>query len=191
VVDDFLTSAELQACGLSTIGPRTRVSRHALLLRPDRIEIGTDTRIDAFCVVSGSDGGVRIGDHVHLSAHACILGREATVIEDFCTISVRCTILSSDDDYSGATLTNPTVPDRMRGARDAPVRICRHAIVGAGSVVLPGVTIGPSAAVGALTLVKEDVPELAIVAGAPMRRVGTRTREHLELARQVDQEEST
>jgi galactoside O-acetyltransferase len=132
---------------------------------------------------------VRIGDHVHLSAYTCILGRESTVIEDFCTISARCAIFSSDDDYSGATLTNPTVPDDLRGARDAPVRIRTHSIVGAGSVVLPGVTIGPSAAIGAMTLVKADVPELAIVAGAPMRRVGTRNRAHLALARELGREE--
>jgi acetyltransferase-like isoleucine patch superfamily enzyme len=187
---DFLSPAELDACALASVGARVKVSRHALLLRPDRIDLGSDVRIDAFCVLSGSDGGVRIGDHVHLSAHTCILGRESTVIEDFCTISVRCTILSSDDDYSGSALTNPTVPDRLRGATDAPVRIGAHSIVGAGSVVLPGVTIGPSAAVGAMTLVKEDVPELAIVAGAPMRRIGTRAQEHLALARELRQEES-
>src|SRR5207253_5776672 len=94
-------------------------------------------------------------------------GREATVIDDYCTVSVRCSIFTSNDDYSGETMANPTVPEELRGVESAPVRLRSHSIVGAGSVILPGVTIGPSAAVGALSLVKDDVPERAIVAGTP------------------------
>ena len=61
-----------------------------------------------------------------------------------------------------------------------PVRIEEHAIVGCGSVVLPGVVIGRGAAVGALSLVKRDVEPFTIVAGTPARPVGTRDRERLE-----------
>ena len=52
------------------------------------------------------------------------------------------------------------------------VRILDRVFIGAGAIVLPGVTIGPDAIVGAGTVVSRDVPEGAIVAGSPARVVG-------------------
>ena len=179
---DFLPDDELAALGLGSVGEDVCISRHAVLLLPEHIRLGSHVRIDAFCLLVGNPEGITVGDHVHLSAYTCILGGRATVIGDFCTISARCTIFTSGDDFSGASLTNPTVPDELRRTTDAPVHIHAHSAIGAGSVVLPGVSIGPSAAVGALTLVKEDVPELTIVAGTPMRRIGPRLRDHLQTA---------
>jgi galactoside O-acetyltransferase len=184
-VTDFLSEDEVAALGLARVGVRVQISRHAVLLFPEHIALGSDVRIDAFCLLVGNAEGITVGNHVHLSAYTCVLGHRATVIGDFCTISVRCSIFTSSDDYSGASLTNPTVPDELRHTTDAPVRIHAHSAIGAGSVVLPGVSIGPSAAVGALTLVKEDVPELAIVAGTPMQRIGSRLCDHLDLVEQL------
>ena len=58
-------------------------------------------------------------------------------------------------------------------------------IVGAGSVILPGVTIGEGAAVGALSIVKRDVEPFTIVAGADTRVIGTRKRDLLELESRI------
>lgn len=55
--------------------------------------------------------------------------------------------------------------------RVAPVRILDSCFVGAGAIVLPGVTIGPRAIVGANAVVSRDVPEGKIVAGNPARVV--------------------
>jgi galactoside O-acetyltransferase len=188
VNDDFLSEDEARAIGLARLGRDVHISRHALILRPDRVTVGDHTRIDGFCVISGG-GGVSIGRHVHVSAHASLLGRSTIEIGDFAAVSVRCSIFSSDDDYSGDTMANPTIPDRYRAAVDRPVRIGPHAVLGAGSVILPGVTIGASAAVGALSLVREDVPPFAIVAGVPARVVGERTRGHRALAERLLDEE--
>jgi len=179
---DFLDATELAAIGFAAIGEDVRISRHALFFAPERIRIGARTRIDAFCILSAGAGGIIIGRNVHLSAHATILGGGAVTIGDFCTLSVRCAVFASNDDYSGATMTNPTVPARFRGAVDAPVTIGAHAILGASCVVLPGVTIGESAAVGALSLVREDLPPFAVAVGAPARVVGRRREEHRALA---------
>lgn len=181
---DFLDPAELQALGLASLGRDVLISRHALILSPDRVSIGDHSRIDAFVVISPGEG-VSIGRNVHVSAHACLLGRSAIAVGDFATISVRCTILSSGDDLSGMTMVNPTIPDRFRGAVDAPVRIEAHAVIGAGSVVLPGVTVGESGAVGALSLVKSAVTPYAIVAGIPTRVIGERTRAHRDLVQRM------
>jgi acetyltransferase-like isoleucine patch superfamily enzyme len=57
-----------------------------------------------------------------------------------------------------------------------------HVVLGAGSTVLAGVSIGESAAVGAMSLVKEDVRPYTIVAGIPARVIGDRSRQHRTLA---------
>jgi dTDP-4-amino-4,6-dideoxy-D-glucose acyltransferase len=184
-VSDFLSDKELAELGLGDYGERVRISRHALLLGREHIRVGSDSRIDAFCVLVGSPLGMSIGSHVHLSCYVSILGGDRVTIEDFCTVSVRCSLFTSNDDYSGQGLANPTVPDEYRQVEKGPVHLKQHCIVGSGSVILPNVTIGQSAAVGALSLVKKDVDDFAIVAGAPARRVGTRSGEHLRAARSI------
>jgi acetyltransferase-like isoleucine patch superfamily enzyme len=61
-----------------------------------------------------------------------------------------------------------------------PVKICRYARVGAHCVILPGVTIGEGALVAAGSVVAEDVPPQAFVAGAPARIRKKRTEEKLD-----------
>jgi acetyltransferase-like isoleucine patch superfamily enzyme len=57
--------------------------------------------------------------------------------------------------------------------------------VGAGRILLPGVTLGEGAAVGALSLVRRDVEPFTIVAGTPAKPIGERSRRLLELEQQV------
>jgi dTDP-4-amino-4,6-dideoxy-D-glucose acyltransferase len=181
-----LDDAGLAALGLASVGTNVRIDAAARFYGAERIEVGSHTRIDAFCVLSAGEGGIRIGDHVHIAALGFMAGAGRIELEDFANISGRVSIYSSNDDYSGATLTGPTVPDDLKGVEVAPVRIGRHAIVGSGSVILPGVTIGEGAAVGALSIVKRDVEPFTIVAGPDQRVIGARKRDLLELESRID-----
>jgi galactoside O-acetyltransferase len=178
---DFLDDDALRAMGFGHLGVGVRISRHALCLSPERMTIGDHTRIDAFAVLSPGVEGLCIGRNVHVSAHVSILGHAGVVIGDFATLSVRCAIFSSNDDYSGHAMSNPTVPDAYRVVHDARVVIGAHAILGCGCVVLPGVEIGESACVGALSLVKTSVDAFDAVAGTPCRRIGRRQDHHRRL----------
>lgn len=182
MITDFLTDEEIRELGLAAAGHHIAISRHALIIGASDIRIGSYTRIDAFAVLSASSKGIAIGRNVHVSASCTLLGQECIEIGDFSTISVRCSLFSSSDDYSGHTMTNPTVSDEYRGCHDAPVCIGRHVILGAGCVVLPGVTIGHSAALGAMTLAREDIPESTLAAGIPARVIGSRSDRHIDLA---------
>jgi galactoside O-acetyltransferase len=185
MVTDFLSADELAALGLGAYGRDVLISRHAIILRPSRLTLGDRVRIDAFTIVSTPDAGIEIGNDVHVSAYAAILGRERTTIGDFCAISIRATILTSNDDYSGATLVGAGVPEPFRQSTNAPVVIEAHVVVGAGSIVLPGVTIRTGSAVGALSLVNKDVPELTVVAGVPAKEIKKRDDGHRALAQQL------
>jgi acetyltransferase-like isoleucine patch superfamily enzyme len=133
--------------------------------------------------------GIRVGRNVHISAYSAILGREAVDIADFATISVRCAIFSSSDDYSGATMANATIPDQYRGSVDAPVSVQPHALIGAGCIILPGVTVGESASVAAASLVKTDVAPYDVVAGVPAQVIGRRLSEHRSIAAKLLRDE--
>ena len=169
-----ITLEELRAFGFAEIGEGVIVDRSARFYHPENIHIGSYTRIDAYAVLSASAKGISVGSHVHLAVGVSLLGSSQIIIEDFCGLSAHVSIFSSNDDYSGGWLTNPTIPDEYRHVTARPVILRRHAIIGAGSVVLPGVTIGIGAAVGALSLVNKSVPDFMVVAGNPIRKVGFR-----------------
>jgi acetyltransferase-like isoleucine patch superfamily enzyme len=90
-------------------------------------------------------------------------------------------IYTRGDDYSGQSLTNPTVPGKYLKIHAGSVQLGRHVIVGSGVVILPGVVIGEGAAVGALSLVKSSLSPWGIYGGVPARRLRDRSRELLDL----------
>jgi galactoside O-acetyltransferase len=176
----FHSRDELAELGLRAYGDDVLIDRTVRIYRPGQLELGSRVRIDAYSVLSCGDGGIWIGSNVHLGAFCFLTGAGRIELHDFCGLSGRSSVYSSNDDYSGAALTGPTVPEHLRNVANAPVTVRRHAIVGAGSVLLPGVTIGEGAAVGALSLVRRDVPDFTIVGGTG-RVLGERKRDLLEL----------
>jgi len=76
-------------------------------------------------------------------------------MEDFSGLSGGCRIYTGTEDFSGSSLTNPTIPSEFRNAIRSFVTIRKHAILGANVIVLPGVTIGEGAAIGANAPVAE------------------------------------
>jgi maltose O-acetyltransferase len=115
--------------------------------------------------------GMTVGDRVfvgvgcHLDPEFCFL----ITLEDDCVLSLNVTILAHDASTRRA----------MGYGRLAPVRIGRGAFIGAGAIILPGVTVGESAVVAAGSVVRHDVDPGTIVAGVPARLVATRE-EYLE-----------
>lgn len=177
----FYSPAELATLGLRSCGEHVLISRKASLYNAGAIEIGSHVRIDDFCVLSAGAGGISIGSFVHIGVYASMIGAGRISVGDYSCLSGRVSVYSSNDDYSGAHLTNPMVPDRYRGVVSADVVVGRHALVGAGSVVLPGVTIGEGASVGAMSFVRGDCSPFGIHAGVPARLIRARDRRLLEL----------
>lgn len=72
----------------------------------------------------------------------------------------------------GAIFTNDKHPP-SGGKGWAPTLVKRGAVIGAGAIVLPGLTIGEGAVVGAAALVTRDVPDGVTVAGNPARPIAS------------------
>lgn len=179
----YYTPDELRAFGFRTLGQDVLVSRKSSLYQPAAIAIGNHVRIDDFCVLTGGQG-ITLGNHVHVACHCALFGGSGIELEDFSGLAARVTIYSESDDYSGVSLTNPTVPRQFKPRYECGrVTLRRHVIVGASSTVLPGVCIGEGAAVGAHSLVTKDCESWHVYFGAPAKKLKRRSRALLELER--------
>ena len=177
----LLNAEALVAMGFASVGRGVRVSDLASFYGVSRIHLGDNVRIDDFCVLSAGDGGIHLGRNIHVAVYSCLIGAGRITLGDFSNISSRVSIYSSSDDYSGTTMTNPTVPDDYKNVDHKDVYIGRHVIIGSGSVVLPGAILEDGVAVGALSMMRGHSPAYGIYAGVPARRIRERSRELLEV----------
>ncbi|PUA18233.1 galactoside O-acetyltransferase [Glaciimonas sp. PCH181] len=167
--------------GFASVGENVFISDRASFYNCANIRLGDNVRIDDFCILSAGANGITIGNHVHVAAYSSLIGAAKITLCDFCNISSRVSIYSSSDDYSGATMTNPMVPIQFTGVIHAEVFVGRHAIVGCGSVILPGVTLEDGVAIGALSLVQRNCRAFGIYAGTPAKLIKERRRDLLTL----------
>lgn len=175
----YLTNEQLKSMNFKHLGVDVKISDKASIYNPELIEIGDYSRIDDFCVISGK---IKLGRHVHL-APFCLLagGSEGITMEDFSGGAYHVQIFSQSDDYSGRTLTNPTVPQKYKNETKKAVYIGKHVIIGTSSIVFPGVHIADGCSVGAMTLVNKTTEPWGIYVGNPAKRVKERSRDLLTL----------
>jgi len=181
----WLTDNEIDIMGFSSIGSHVQISDKASFHNCAGITIGNNVRIDDFCVLSAGVGGIFLGDYIHIAVYTALIGAGIILLDDFCNLSSRVSIYSSNDDYSGKTLTNPTIPPEFSGVTHADVILEKHVIVGSGSVIMPGVTLHEGAAIGALSLVNSDCDAFGIYAGVPAKFVKRRSRNLLVLEKKI------
>jgi galactoside O-acetyltransferase len=173
----YLDEHELAGMGFRRLGREVKISRKASIYNARNMAIGDHSRIDDFCILSaGDDATFSVGEHVHVACHSTLIGKADITLEAFSNLSSRVSVYSSSDDFSGAAMTNPTVPADFTHVISAPVVIGAHAVIGCGSVVLPGVTVAYGCAIGALSLVARSTEACGIYAGAPLRRLRDRER---------------
>ena len=169
--------------GFKAVGKDVKISDKASVYDSHLISIGDYSRIDDFCTISGN---VSIGRYVHFAVYNNVAGgKPGITFEDFSGLAYGCHVFAQSDDYSGMTMTNPTVPDRFKRERKLPVVIGRHSIVGTGSVIGPGVTLAEGTAIGALSFVSKNTEEWSIYIGTPAVKVKERRRKLLELEKQL------
>ncbi len=183
----YYSDEELKGLGFAKLGSSVLVSRKASLYGISRMSIGDYSRIDDFSVISAGEGGIDIGCYVHIAVMCSLMGQAKIEMEDFSGLSSRVCVYSSSDDYSGIAMTNPTVPKEYTKVDTRPVRIGKHVIIGAGSVVLPGTIIEDGAAVGALSLVRGVLESFVMYSGVPAKAIKPRKRDLLELENQLKQ----
>ena len=183
----WLTDQQITALGFASVGVNVLLSDKASYYNCKNIRLGNHIRIDDFCVLSAGEGGIDIGNYIHIAVYSLLIGAGNITLADYSNISSRVAMYSSNDDYSGAVMTNPTVPKEFTNVRDADVSIGKHVIIGSGSIILPGVTLEEGVAIGALSLVRKNCLAFGIYLGSPAKRIGERKRDFLSLEKRFDE----
>ncbi|MDP2650482.1 MAG: acyltransferase [bacterium] len=106
-------------------------------------------------VVKGVDS-FRLGSKTDIGAFTYIHAVKGVTIEDDVQIGGGCRI------YSVSTIDQ----------KEGPVIIKKNALIGAGSTILPGVTIGENSIIGAHSLVKDNIPDNSVAWGVPAKIKG-------------------
>jgi acetyltransferase-like isoleucine patch superfamily enzyme len=105
---------------------------------------------------------IKIGNNVYINSNSLLMARGGITIEDDVMLAANVQLLSNNhDEYDRQVLTCK------------PIHIKRGAWIGAGASILPGVTIGKYAIVGAGAIVTKDVGDYEVAVGVPAKIVKT------------------
>ena len=171
----FYTKEELQKIGFKSIGKNVLISNKASIYGAENIEIGSNVRIDDFCIVSAGEGGISIGNYIHIACYAHLIGAGRIILEDHSQISGKVSIYSSSDDFSGEYLVGPTIPKEFTNVKNMTVHLKKYVVLGCNVIILPGVTIEEGTAVGALSLVSKNLEPYKIYGGNPIKIIKDRS----------------
>lgn len=154
--------------------PSVKTFEFTKIIGIENIEFGNNIIIDDYVLIYAKKK-MRIGSHVHIACFTSITGGEEFVMEDFSGISQGCRILTGTEDFKDWGFGNPTIDESYRNVTRAPIRIGKFCLIGANSVVLPGVTIGEGAVVGAGSVISKDLEPWGIYVAN--RKIGERNKE--------------
>lgn len=152
-----------------SFGNDVTVEPHFSFIHPETIEIGSGVFIGRHTFIQGRfDGYCNIGNKVWIGPYSYFDAR-ALVIEDNVGWGPGAKVLGSEH-----TAIPKNIPVIQTDLVIKPVRVCRGSDIGVNAVILPGVTIGEGAIVGAGAVVTKDVEPYTIVAGVPAKLVRKR-----------------
>jgi galactoside O-acetyltransferase len=179
----FYSEKELKQFRFRSIGKNVFIKKNVGMFFIENISIGNNVRIDdnVIIVASNKKTPVMLGNYVHIASNCYLAGSEGIEMMDFVTLAPGVSIFSGSDDYSGKKLTNPMVGKPYIGGKSGKVTLCKHVIIGAGSVVLPDVAIKQGSSVGALSLVSKDLNPWGVYSGIPAKKIKNRHKDILKL----------
>ncbi len=122
--------------------------------------------------VKGNLSILHLGDHVNINPNAVIMGKAPIYIGNYFHCGMNMTLISSNHNYNGDKIPY----DDTHIAKEIIIKDCVW--LGHNVIILPGVTIGEGAIIGAGAVVSKDIPDLAIAVGNPIKIIKYRNSEH-------------
>ena len=164
--------------------PHVQMDRREAMLRQMFAEVGEGCYIESPFYTNFGGHHVHLGNNVYTNFNLTLVDDTHIYIGDCTMIGPNVTI---------ATAGHPIEPGlRSRGLQyNMSVRIGKNCWLGAGVIVMPGVTIGDNTVIGAGSIVTRDIPANVVAVGNPcrvMRPVGERDRQYYFRDRKVPQE---
>ncbi|MBR3949559.1 MAG: sugar O-acetyltransferase [Oscillospiraceae bacterium] len=162
--------------------PRRLQTQRQEMLKKLFAEVGENCYIESPYFANWGGHHVHLGSNIYANAGLKLVDDTHIYIGD-------CTMLGPN--VVIATAGHPIDPElRGRGLQyNLPVRIGRNCWLGAGVIVMPGVTIGDNAVIGAGSVVTRDIPAGVVAVGNPcrvLREVGAHDREYYWRDKKID-----
>ena len=173
-----MTPEEIEDIGFAAVGKNVLISRKASFYSPETIFIGNNVRIDDFCLLNGN---LHLGSHIHIGAYTLLMGQNGITLHDFSEISMRASLLSTTDDFSGEYLVGPQIPNEYRKLSGGEIILEKHALVGIGSLVFPGVRLREGTAIGAMSFVFRSTKKWTVYFGNPAVAIKERSKKMVTL----------
>jgi acetyltransferase-like isoleucine patch superfamily enzyme len=155
----------LETDGLCFIGPGVRLE----IERGAKLKLGRWSWLGHGTKIRVHEGAVEIGAKTVLGQECTISAFQHISLGRECIVADR--VMLIDFDHGVVEVERPI---RMQGIYKRDVRVGHNCWVGYGACVLRGATVGDNCVIGANTVITRDVPDNAVVAGAPARIIRMR-----------------
>lgn len=159
------------------IDPSAKISNFADIedsIRGTRIVIGADSVVDSFVKIKsvGGDGDVLIGQHTVINSCCVLYSGNGLTIGDYVAIAANCTFAPVNHEYQDR---NKLIRQQRFKPSKGGILIEDDVWIGAGCVLLDGCILRRGCVIGAMSLVRGEIPEFSINAGNPLRILGYRS----------------
>jgi len=174
--NSFYSEKELSKLGLKKYGNNVLISKFARIYKPEVISLGSNVRIDDFCILSGGSGSIKIGNSVHISCFSALFGSGKIIIGDYVCVSVRCTIFSEVDDPSGKAMIGSIIPAEYRKITRKKTILYKYSALAPHSILLPGANLYEGAMVYSNSFVIKPQEAWTICGGNPTKYIKKRSK---------------
>ena len=127
-----------------------------------RFQLGRRSVVESFCCINNAVGDVIIGDHTRIGLHNTIIG--PVTIGSHVNLAQGVTVTALNHGFG-----DPSRRIDQQGVSTRPVVVADDVWIGAGAVLLPGVTVGTHSVIAAGAVVAHDVPPFSLAAGVPAK----------------------
>lgn len=160
----------------------TELPKRAELLKEMFAEIGEDCYIEPPFYANWGGKHVHFGNCVYANFHLTLVDDTHIYVGDHTMFGPNVTV---------ATAGHPILPEIREKAYqyNMPVHIGKNCWIGAGAVIVPGVTIGDNTVIGAGSIVTKDIPANVVAVGNPckvMREISEKDREYYFKDRKIE-----
>ena len=157
------------AAQIRDLDPSVQFDGRVTVVGSGNVKIGAKSRIgDLAEFTTNNNGVIRIGREVRLNRGATVCADMEVSIGDFSMVGEFVSIRDANHGIARGELV------RSQPLEAKPIRIGSDVWVGRGACILPGVTIGDGAIIGANSIVTKDVPAHCIAAGIPAKVIRER-----------------
>lgn len=160
------------------VGEDVYIHEDVWIKHPSKSKIGNHVAIDKGVQFSTV---VDIGDYVHIAPYVVTIGGAGTTVtfKDFSFCAAGTKIVAGSEDYTGLGLVGPTIPAKYRELILKNITFEKYSGCGVNCSIMPGVTFGEGAVLGANSLAVKDLEPWTIYVGSPAKPVKIRTKEKI------------